>query len=365
MVNHAVAERIILTDVNRQRAISIMAFPRKDNSYSECFYPPVEALGVEVYKGECSGRWLLKHLRNIDYIHIHWPSLFYNEPQRRKCLRKFALFLFFLTLGRLRGARLIWTIHNLYPHERCVIPQLDTLTRRLLVKLGTLFFIHGSSAEADVLREFPALAGRTVLIQHGHWIGYYPNTMTCSTARSRLGLTESEFVFLFIGLCKKYKNLEGLIRAFEQLPGNPVLVISGKFQDVAYEEAIRAAITRSRSRIILHSGFVRHEDMQIYLRACDAVTTPYNEILSSGSAILALSFGRPVIAPAIGCLKDLIVEGCGFLYDPSQQPESLRDAMRAAMVARFDEAHIMAEALKLDWRESAKIVVNSLADLRN
>src|ERR1035441_257458 len=120
-----------------------MAFPRKDNSYSECFYPPVEALGVEVYKGEYSGRWLLKHLRNIDYIHIHWPSSFYNEPQRRKCLRKFALFLFFLTLAFWRGARLIWTIHNLYPHERCVIPQLDTLTRRLLVNLSPSLLARG------------------------------------------------------------------------------------------------------------------------------------------------------------------------------------------------------------------------------
>jgi glycosyltransferase involved in cell wall biosynthesis len=216
-----------------------------------------------------------------------------------------------------------------------------------------------------VLREFPASAGRIVQIQHGHWIDYYPNEMTRGTARSRLGLAENEFVFLFIGLCKPYKNLEGLIRAFELLPRDPLLVISGKFQDAVYEATIRAAISRSQSRIILHSGFVPNKDMQVYLRACNAVVTPYNEILTSGSAILALSFGRPVIAPAIGCLKDLIVEGCGFLYDPSQQPGSLRDAMWGAMEARFDEAHIMAEALKLDWRESARIVVNSLTGLCN
>jgi len=341
-----------------------MAFHRRGNSYIDCFYPAVEALGVEVCEGEFSGRWLLKNLHNVDYIHIHWPSHFYNDPQRRKCLRNFALFLFLLTLARWRGVHLIWTIHNLYPHDRCVVQQLDPLTRRLLVKIGVRFFVHGSSAKAEVLREFPVLAGRVVQIDHGHWIGYYPNTMACSAARSRLGLAESEFVFLFIGLCKPYKNLEGLIRAFQELPGNPVLMIVGKFQDTTYEAAIRVAISRSRGRIILHSGFVRHEEMQVYLRACNVVATPYKEILSSGSAILALSFGRPVIAPAIGGLKDLIVEGCGFLYDPSQ-PEGLQDAMGAAMDARFDEAHIMARALKLDWRESAKILVNSLAGLRS
>jgi glycosyltransferase involved in cell wall biosynthesis len=320
---------------------------------------------VEVYEGEFSGRWLLRRLRNIDFIHIHWPSFFYSKPQKGKCLRGFILFSFFLILARLRGVRLIWTIHNLYPHERCVIPQLDTLTRKLLVRLGALFFIHGSAAEADVLREFPALAGRTVRIEHGSWIGHYPNTMACKTARARLGLAENEFVFLFIGTCNPYKNLEGLICAFEQLPGNATLIITGKFQDAAYEAEIKAAISRSGSRIILHSGFIQDEDMQIYFRACNAVTTPYNEILSSGSAILAMSFGRPVIGPAMGSLKNLIIEGCGFLYDPSHQPESLRDAMCAAMKAKFDEARIVAEALKLDWRESAKIVVNSLAGLLN
>lgn len=347
-------------DPKRQRAISIIAFPRRGNGYVDCFYDAVEALGVEVREGQFSGRWLLKHLRNADYVHVHWPSYFYAERQPRKCLRAFAVFLFFLTLARWRGVRLLWTIHNIYPHARCVIPQFDVWARRLLVKFGMLFFIHCSCAEANVLREFPALAGRIVRIQHGHWIGYYPNTIACSASRSRLGLAENEFVFLFLGLCRPYKNLGSLINAFEQLPGNPVLLVAGKFEDAAYEAAIRAAIDRSPSRIILHSGFVRNEDMQIYLRACNVVVTPYREVLTSGSAVLALSFGRPVVAPAIGCLKELIVDGCGFLYDSSRPPEGLRDAMQSSMEATFDETQIMAEASKLDWRESAKIFAHNL-----
>jgi len=61
----------------------------------------------------------------------------------------------------------------------------------------------------------------------------------------------------------------------------------------------------------------------------------------------------------------LIVEGCGFLYDSSQQLGGLRDAMQASMEAIFDEMHIMAEASKLDWRKSAKIFVNNLRRPRN
>jgi beta-1,4-mannosyltransferase len=359
-----VLRKALVTEIDPPRAISIMVFPRRGDSYVNCFYPPIEALGVKVFEGDFSGRWLLKNLRGVDYIQIHWPSFFYNVPERRKCLRGFSLFLFFLALARWRGARLIWTIHNLYPHDRCVVPQLDTLTRQLLVKMGSCFFVHGPSAKAEVLREFPALEGRIVLIDHGHWVGYYPNEVSCSTARSRLGLPDTAFVFLFIGLCKPYKNLEGLISAFGKLPGNPILVIAGKFQDAAYEAVIRHAVSGLGDRIVLKSGFVRHEDMQVYLRACNILVTPYREVLSSGSAILGLSFGRPVIAPAIGALKDLITKSSGILYDPSQS-DGLLDAMRSAMDMKFDEAQIRTEVLQHDWGETAKIVVNSLAGTRD
>jgi beta-1,4-mannosyltransferase len=321
-------------------------------------------LGVEVREGQASWRWLLKHIRDDDCIHVHWPSFFYDMPQRRKCLRGFAAFLFLLAVARWRGARLIWTIHNIFPHERCVIPPLDVWVRRLLVRFGTLFLIHCSCAEAEVLREFPALAGRIVHIPHGNWIGYYPDTISRSAARSQLELTEGEFVFLFLGRCRPYKDLENLINTFEQLPGKPVLLIAGMFHDPAYEAAIRAAIKRSASRVVLHSAFVPDEDIQIYLRACDAVVTPYKEVLTSGSAILALGFGRPVIAPAIGCLTQSVGKDCGFLYDPSQ-PRGLWRAMLASMEEIADETHIVAEASKLDWRESAKIFVNSLRGLLN
>jgi beta-1,4-mannosyltransferase len=337
-----------------------MAFPGKINIYTDCFYSAVEASDVWVVDGIFAGRWLLKNLQRVDYVHVHWPSAFYYALRRYQCLRKFAMLLFFLGLVRWRGVRLVWTIHNLYPHDRCVIPQLDILCRKLLVRMGRLFFVHGPSAEAEVLREFPKVAGRTVVIDHGHWVGYYPNTITCRAARSQLRLTESDYVFLFIGLCKPYKNLEGLIAAFEELPREAVLLIAGKFQDSAYEAAIRAAVERSPARIILRAGFVPDEDMQIYLRACNVVTAPYKEILSSGTAMLALSFGRPVIAPAAGCLKDLVVDGCGFLYDPAQ-PDHLRDAMRTAMQSEFDEEHIIKEVLKHDWRRTAEIFVESLS----
>ena len=339
--------------------ISVLAFPVNGISYTECFYPALESLGVKVQECVFAGRWLLANLRQGDYVHLHWPSFLYGDPRPAGCLRKFALFLFFLALARWRGARIVWTVHNLYPHDRCVIPQLDQLVRWLLVRVGWRFPVHGSSAEAEVLRAFPAMKGKTIVIDHGHWIGYYPNSITRDAAYSELGLTDRDFVFLFIGACKPYKNIEMLVDIFASLPPHAVLLIAGRFTDPNYESTIRKAIEQSPGRVILHAGYVADEKMQVYLNACDVVVTPYAEILTSGTAMLALSFGRPVIAPARGFLKDTIVEGCGVLYDP-RRPDDLARAMQEAMNEKFDSSQILSEAAKHDWKISARRFLDGL-----
>jgi len=328
-----------------------MAFPVSGNSYVDCFYAAMEQLGASVQPGIFSLQWLIKSLRCVDYVHLHWPSFQYEGKTTREAIGGFGRFVFFLALIRWRGARLVWTVHNLYPHDPSPLPVIDRLARRLLVRAGSLFLIHGPSAEEAALREFPAMRGRTQLIEHGHWMDYYPNRITRLEARNRLGLAAGDRVFLFFGLCKPYKGIEKLIRTFERLPAEAVLLIAGKFQSADYETKIRALAGRS-PRIRLFSGFVDREDVQVYLNACDMMVVPYTRFLTSGSVVLAMSFGRPVIAPAFGSARDTVRDGCGILYEPSER-DGLEEAMHSALSARFDEARIRQEISQASWQRSA------------
>jgi beta-1,4-mannosyltransferase len=342
--------------------ISILAFPLSNNPYTERFYPALASLGVRVEEGKFAGRWLLRHLRGIDYVHVHWPSFFYHRPARVDSIKGFLLFVFLIGLARWRGARVIWTVHNLYPHDRCVIPILDRIGRRLLAKSAVCFPVHGRSAEEEVLRTFPAMKGRTILIDHGHWIGYYPDLTDKASARARLRLNNSDFVFLFIGLCKPYKNLEGLIAAFDTVPQRARLVIAGRFSDRDYEQHIRQVVERSiaAGRIQLIPKFVADDQLQYFVRAADVVVAPYTEVLTSGTAMLALSFGRPIVAPARGFLKDVVGRTCGVLYEP-EQSGALAQAMLETMGVSFDESEIVREALRHDWVKSAQALIDGLA----
>jgi len=319
----------------------------------------MSAAGMDLREGRFSGRWMLRHMRDVDVVHINWPSLLYNHPRRLLSIRRFAIFVFMLVLMRIRRMRLVWTVHNLHPHTPSTIRMLDPIARWLVTRTAVKFLVHGAEAEAAALRAYPAMMGRTVRIEHGHWTGFYPDTIQRREARHRLGLAEDSFVFLFVGLCLPYKNLHGLTAAFEAVGGPTKLVIAGMFRDPAYQAEIGADVMRMGTRAQMHPGFVEDADMQVYLKACDVVVAPYTEILTSGTVMLAMSFGRPVIAPATGFIKDVITPDCGILYPPSQ-PDGLVEAMRVATTRRFDERTILAHAARYDWLRAARTMRDAL-----
>ena len=78
--------------------------------------------------------------------------------------------------------------------------------------------------------------------------------------------------------------------------------------------------------MIMCLDHVPDEDVQVFFRAADAVAMPYVDITTSGAVMLAMSFGLPVVAPALGCIIEAVPVGAGFLYDPDE-PNGLRDAI--------------------------------------
>lgn len=339
----------------------MLAFPRGGIPYNDSLVAALAARGVEVRDGVFAGGWLLRNARGCDCAHLHWPSFFYSAPgaSRPRLLVGFARFVALLILIRLLGLRVLWTAHNLYPHDRCPLPVLDTLARRFVIAIASTVFVHGPSAARILEAEFPSVRGKTVIIDHGNWIGRYPNTVGRATAREHLGLAD-EFVYLFIGLCKEYKNVHGLVEGFALMPASHRLVIAGKFQSRDYQDRIEALIRATApDRIRLEARFIPDEELQYFLSACDVVTLPYLDTLTSGAAMLAISFGRPVVAPRRGQLVDVIDQECGILYD-HERPGAFVEALQAVSGRRYDEASILRRAGTFRWDSAADAVLEAI-----
>src|SRR5258706_7266346 len=340
--------------------LTIIGNPIGPDTYTICYYRALHECGVRVVEGDYSGRWLLANRRGVDYLHLNWPSFVYEGKSAIVVLKRFSRFILFLLLTRLCGIRLLWTAHNLYPHERSRIAGLDRLGRRLLVSLCYRVFAHGTSAASIVSQEFPGARGKLAIIPHGNWIGFYRDECSREIARARLKIPADQFVFLFIGSCREYKNLEYLIRCFQTGPfDGAALWVVGRFPDAGYAARVKTQIERQPQRICLEDCFVPDDELQYYLKACNTVVLAYADILTSGSAMLSISFGRPVIAPRLGHLQDVINPDCGILYDPADD-EGLSRAMLDAMDSQFDEALIRRHARNFEWRDAAMKTIAAL-----
>ena len=157
------------------------------------------------------------------------------------------------------------------------------------------------------MEQFPQAQPKLALIQHGHWVDYYPHTQTKLQARRKLGICPQSYVFLFIGLCRIYKYIPGLIEAICKLPSNALLLIAGRFQRDDYQRKV-LTMAKSDKLIKTFPGYMPDQELQDYLSACDCLVLPYLEILTSGSAMVALSFGRPVVSVKMAFLKDIVTD---------------------------------------------------------
>src|SRR5258706_4673184 len=210
--------------------LTIIGIPIGPDTYTTCYYSALQDSGVRVIKGDFAGRWLLANRHGADYLHLNWPSFLYGDKSAIVSLKKFVRFIFLLVLTRLCGIRLLWTAHNLYPHDRNKIAVLDRLGRKILVSLSYRVFVHGSSAASTVTQEFPGVRGKAVIIPHGNWIGFSKDECPRSPPPPRLKIPADQFVFLFVGLCKEYKNLEYLVKCFQDGPfGDAALWMLGHF----------------------------------------------------------------------------------------------------------------------------------------
>lgn len=102
---------------------------------------------------------------------------------------------------------------------------------------------------------------------------------------------------------------------------------------------------------------IADDDIQYFFRAADVVVFPFRKTQTSGSLMLALSFGRPVIAPAIATLPEYIIDAdSGILFDPTH-PENLAHALSEAASAPLadmaEAARQQAESLK--WENMARV----------
>ena len=295
--------------------------------------------------------WMWRQRARVELLHIHWLELFFVYPSALQSVKRWLSVMLGLLLARWSGVALVYTVHNIWHHES-KRPLLVALGNRVLLLLADLVHVHDEGTAKALEGRWGRSRG-VVVIPHGSYVGAYPDGISRQQARQALGVPPEAFCFLSLGRVRPYKGLEDLVSAFGRLDdAEAVLVIAGEPQEPHFGETLRAAADCD-PRIRLHLGFVAEDDLQRYFRACDVCVLPYRHVTTSGAAILAFSFGTPVIAPEIGSFRQLVDDGChGILYCPDDDGALLR-ALSVARVSPVDQMRsaVQARVRTLDWSD--------------
>ena len=296
------------------------------NLYNNLLTDSLCGAGVEVMD-LTHGRLALRVARAKpgDVVHVHWMHHAYQNRNPLLFGAKSALLLTTLLVLKAKRVRLVWTLHNLYPHE-VKYRRMERAMRTLICRFCSGLIVASEAAKRQAMAEFGVPGDKLTVVKHGHYADAYPSNGT--NFRRRYGIGEDAEVYLFLGAIKAYKGVEELIEAYRAVQtDNSCLIIAGK-ADREMEAYLRGA--EDTANLVLDLRFIPNEEVADLLGAADVMVMPYKEITTSGSAILGLSFRKLIVMPDNGFIDEYFEEDMVVRYDPGVAG-GLAAAMEAAM----------------------------------
>ena len=296
-----------------------------------------------------------------DVVSLDWIHQYAVAPGVLASLVKsVAFFIDFHLATLLFGIRLVWTVHNLRHHDhrpRAIERWISSAFARRCKKIRVL----GPGIKAQVSAFFGVSEEKIVEIPEGSFVGWYPEGITKTEARQALGIPENDRVWLYFGNLRPYKGVEDLIEAFVAMQPLPhtKLVLAGRPFSTAYAHMLEQQVA-GQAGIIPLFRTIEDAELQTIFAAADLVVLPFKNVLNSGSAILAMGFGKPVIAPAVGLIPfRLQHQPDGFLFtaqNPLAQVLAKTNAMPAAQLQAIGDKN-RSFVLSFAWTDFATMIL--------
>ncbi len=184
---------------------------------------------------------------------------------------------------------------------------------------------HSQVAKHELIRELGIAEDKIDVIAHGNYVASVPAGVTQSMARAHFGIAPDKRVLVFFGQIKDVKGLEVLLEGFalaRQHDPSLHLLIGGRVWKTDFSKY--AAIIDSLGlapHCTLHIRYIPDHEVPFFYRCADLVVLPHLRIYQSGVALLAMSYGSPVLVSDIaGMLEAVEDERTGFVFrcrDPS------------------------------------------------
>lgn len=228
-------------------------------------------------------------LGRYDAIHLHWPETLLGTGSRVKRALRLAYAWTLLAKVLLTHTAIVRTAHNV-----------DLPTGVSRAERTFLTAVERHTDLRILLNAHTDVDGVSVLIRHGHYREWFADVDVPDATPGTLA---------FVGLVRRYKGVEHLLETFAATADRAPelrLRVSGNPSPGLAEEIESIAATDPRVHLDLR--FLPEPDFARAASAAAGVVLPYRFMHNSGTALAALSLGRPVLLPANEVNADLAAE---------------------------------------------------------
>lgn len=264
----------------------------------------------------------------------------------------------------LKGIKILFVCHNVFPHERFAA---DILLTKLVLKQGSYHIVQSGTDADDLMKIVPD--ARFEKAVHPTYHAFKISDLSRNEARKLLEINENKHVLLFFGFVREYKGLKYLLKALTIIKKDlkdVLLLIVGDFGDDKKYYLKMINDFEIQHQIQIYDGYIPDKEVERYFMAADLVILPYESATQSGIVQIAFGFEKPVVVTDVGGLPDVVEnEKTGYVVE-AQNP----DAIANAVIRYFNEnrkeqflLNIQEQKDRFSWDRMVEIIERLTCDI--
>lgn len=274
--------------------------------------------------------WLLRDARRGDDVLVHWHPHYYlrgNAASRAAS---------HLSWGLLASLRRVTVVAH-EPDERPGSRLEETAGRWAWRRVDRIVFHSAWERDRHVARYGRGRRQELVVVDHGD---FFTTSVAAGReeARAALGLDPDRCILLMIGFLSAANPDKGYDRAIAALrsvadPRLELHIVGSPIREGPEVDTLLVTLRAeadAHAQVVLHEQFVDDETFDLWVRAADAVLTPYRTSSSSGVVARARLLGTRVITSDAGGLAAQAGPGDIVVADD----EALAQAVRRVLDER-------------------------------
>ena len=247
---------------------------------------------------------------------------------------RFPFDLFPLMLLRRKARHFIDLCHNVHPYASGGVFDRsrwrEWFYRRIYRQFDRVF-VHFQRNRTEFIQSFGVPAERVGVIVHGNeeiFRDLARPGLSAAALRTRLGIDATEKIVLFFGTLSHYKGVDVLLDAFPAIhqATGARLVIAGfpgpDFDLRAHQERVRELVP-----VTWVPEYIDSSEVAAWMGMASVIVFPYRDIYQSGALHVPQTFGVPIVATAIGAMRDVIEDGVSGLLVPPEDSTALAEAV--------------------------------------